>query len=188
MRFDEFVQQRNLAISAVDTFDGFVVEVGVPEGWYPFDSVTGMRMWACRSDPRSDIFCANAVLVTHGVEAELDAAELFTMLAEQQLGSVQCAHEQRRVLSAATEGPGFVGVLAMQINDKLGTIDSLTRTRIITNSEETMIAQLTVTALQDSPANRANIWLTVRPLDGAGPTAPDLCTCSPCTDISGDHQ
>lgn len=188
MRFDVFAQQRNLAITAVDRFDGFIVEVGVPEGWYPFDSATGMRIWVCRVDPRGDIFCANAVLTTHSVDAELDAAEVFAMLAEQQLRSVQCAHEQGRSISAATEGPGVVGVLAMQIDDKLGTIDSLTRTRIITNPKETMIAQLTVTALQDSPANRAKIWLTVRPRDGAGPAAPSPITGGTQTGTWGDHR
>lgn len=188
MRFDEFAQQRNLAITAVDRFDGFIVEVGVPQGWYPFDSATGMRIWVCRSDPRSDIFCANAVLITHSVEARLDADEVFAMLAVQQLESVQCVYEQRRTLSAATDGPGVVGVLAMQIDDKLGTIDSLTQTRIITNPKETMISQLTVTALQDSPASRAKIWLTVRPRDGAGPTAPSPYTGSTHTDTWGDHR
>lgn len=159
-------------MTSVDRFDGFIVEVGVPRGWYPFDSTTGMRIWVCRTDPRIDVFCANAVLTTHRVEAKLDAAEVFTMLARQQLESVQCANEQHRALTPATEGPGIVGVLAIQIDDKLGTIDSLTRTRVITVDEETMIAQLTLTALRDSPANRAKIWLTVRPRDGAGPTVP----------------
>ncbi|MEZ0051337.1 hypothetical protein ABIA30_002335 [Mycobacterium sp. MAA66] len=188
MRFDEFAQRHNLAISPIDRFDRFVVEVGVPQGWYPFDSATGMRIWACRSDPRIDVFCANAVLITHRVEAKLDAHEVFAMLSEQQLESVQCAYEQRRTLSAATEGPGVVGVLAMQINDKLGVLDSLTRTRIITNPKETMIAQLTVTALQDSPANRANIWLTVRLRDDGSPTAPILYSGGPDTDAWRDHR
>lgn len=188
MRFGEFAQQRNLAIIPVDQFDGFVVEVGVPQGWYPLHSATGMRIWACRSDPRIDIFCANAVLTTHRVGTKLDAGEVFATLAEQQLESVQGAQEQRRTLIAATEGPGVVGVLTMQINDKLGTIDSFTRTRIITNDNETMIAQLTVTALQDSPANRAKIWLAVRPRGEASPTAPSPHSGSTRTDAGGYHR
>jgi hypothetical protein len=188
MRFDEFAQRHNLAVSPIDRFDGFVVEVGLPQGWYPFESTTGMRIWVCRTDPRSDVFCANAVLTTHRVEAKLDADEVFAMLAEQQLGSVPCTHEQTRTLSAATEGPGVVGVLTMQIDDKLGAIDSLTRTRIIANPQETMFSQLTVTALQDSTANRANIWLTVRLRDGAGPTAPSSYAGSTLTDAWGDNR
>ena len=172
MRFDEFLGQHGLRAVPVERFGGFVVEVGVPEGWYPFDSSVGVWIWACRSDPRIDVFCANAVLTMHRVESALDAGDVFAMLAEQQLESASGSHEQSRTLTAAAEGPGVVGVLAMEIADKLGVIESVTRTRIVTSEKETMIAQLTVTALRDSPANRAKIWLTVCTRGTSGPAAP----------------
>jgi surface antigen len=84
------------------------------------------------------------------------------MLVEQQLESVPGCVELSRALTAATDGPGAGGVLTMQIVDRLGTIDSVSRSRIITTDEETMIAQLTVTALEASPVDRAHVWLTVR--------------------------
>ena len=73
------------------------------------------------------------------------------MLVEQQLQSVSGCREQRRELAAATDGKGLVGVLAMQITDALGVIDSVSRSRIITTEQETLIAQLTVTGLYNSP-------------------------------------
>lgn len=51
MRFDEFVQTSGIVVSPVERFVGFVVEVGVPSGWEPFDSAFGARVWACRNDP-----------------------------------------------------------------------------------------------------------------------------------------
>lgn len=171
MRFDEFVEKYGIAVSPFDRFVGFAVEVGVPPGWEPFDSTPGMRVWVCRSDPRIEEFCANAVLTMHRVEAALDAGEVFTMLVEQQLQSVPGCHELHRELTVATEGAGSVGALAMQIAQKLGTIDSVSRSRIITAERDTLIAQLTVTALHDSPMDRANIWLSVRMGGAAGPVS-----------------
>jgi hypothetical protein len=162
MRFDEFVEKYGVAVSPVDRFAGFVVEVGVPADWEPFDSAPGARVWVCRDDPRIDEFCANAVLTMHRVEAPLDASEVFAMLADQQLQTVPGCHELHRELAAATEGAGVVGALAMQITHELGTIDSVSRSRIITAEQETLIAQLTATALHVSPVDRRNIWLTVR--------------------------
>jgi len=49
----------------------------------------------------------------------------------------------------------------MTIDSEFGTIDSISRTRIITGAEETQIAQLTLTALHDSPVNWDNIHLRV---------------------------
>ncbi|MDT5002516.1 MAG: hypothetical protein QOK12_4621, partial [Mycobacterium sp.] len=37
MRFDDFVDKYGVVVSAVDQFAGFVVQVGVPPGWEPFD-------------------------------------------------------------------------------------------------------------------------------------------------------
>jgi hypothetical protein len=168
VRFDEFVEKCGVAVSPVDRFARFVVEVGVPQGWEPFDSAPGARVWVCRDDPRIDEFCANAVLTMHRVDAPLDTSEVFAMLADQQLQTVPECHELHRELAAATEGAGVVGALAMQITHELGTIDSVSRSRIITAEQETLIAQLTVTALHDSPADRASVWLTVRKVVASG--------------------
>lgn len=169
MRFDEFVRESGVSVSPVDRFVGFVVEVGVPPGWEPFDSAVGVRVWVCRSDPFIDVFCANAVLTMHRVEAPLDPGEAFAMLVEQQVQSVPDCHELRCEHAAATEGAGIVGLLAMQIAHELGTVDSVSRSRIITAEQETLIAQLTVTALHDSPVDRAHVWLTARPGPAASP-------------------
>ncbi|OBI42002.1 LpqN/LpqT family lipoprotein [Mycobacterium colombiense] len=166
MRFDEFVRQSGVSVSPVDRFVGFVVDVGVPRGWEPFDSAVGARVWICRSDPCIDVFCANAVLTMHRVEAAVDPAEAFAMLVEQQLQTAPDCSELRRELTAATEGAGITGLLAMQIEHELGTVDSVSRSRIITAEQETLITQLTVTALHDSPVDRTQIRLKVRP----GPT------------------
>lgn len=103
----------------------------------------------------------------HRVEAPLDAGEVFTMLVEQQLQSVPNSVELHREFAAATEGPGIVGLLAMRIAHELGIVDSVSRSRIITAEQETLIAQLTVTGLHDSPVDRAQIWLKAR----TGPVA-----------------
>ncbi|GAB1815687.1 hypothetical protein MUNTM_47260 [Mycobacterium sp. MUNTM1] len=162
MRFDEFIEQRGLAVFPVDRFAGLVVGVGLPRGWEPFDSAVGVRVWAWRADPYIDVFCANAVLTMHRVEALLDPAEVFAMLSEQQLYAAPKCHELHRQIAAATEGAGIGGTLAMQIEHELGTIDSATHSRIITAEQETLIAQLTITARRDSPVDRANIWLQAR--------------------------
>ncbi|OBH48211.1 hypothetical protein A5687_15620 [Mycobacterium mantenii] len=169
MRFDEFVQESGVSVSPVDRFVGFVVDVGVPPGWEPFDSAVGARVWVCRNDPCIDVFCANAVLTMHRVEAPLDPAQAFAMLVEQQLQSVPGCRELRRELAAATEGSGIAGSLAMRIAHDLGTVASVSRSRIITAEQETLIAQLTVTALHDSPVDRAQMWLKVRPGPAAVP-------------------
>ncbi|BBU23410.1 hypothetical protein [Mycobacterium xenopi] len=169
MRFDEFTEKHGLVVSPVNRFAGFLVEVGAPKGWEPFDSAPGVRVWACRDDPCIDVFCANAVLTMHRVKAPLDPAEVFTMLSEQQLQSAPGCHEVRRELGPAGESGGIQGLLAMQITHELGAIDSASESRIITAGQETLIAQLTVTALHDSPVDRAHIRLTVRPGAAAGP-------------------
>lgn len=188
MRFDQFVQKSGVSVSPVDRLPGFMVQVGVPPEWDPFDSAVGVRVWVCRSDPHIKEFCANAVLTMHRVAASLDTGEVFAMLAEQQLQSVSECHEVSRSLAAATEGPGFVGVLTLQIDDALGTIDSVSRTRIITSKQETMIAQLTVTALRESPVNRADAWLTVRQAAGTGsPAAGRYHGGAPVTGVGGNN-
>lgn len=173
MRLEEFLEQHSLAVFPVDRFAGYVVEVGVPPGWDLFNSVLGMRVWVCSDDPRRDEFCANAVLTMHRVEGVLEAGDVFTMLTEQQLHSVPGCRELHRELAAATDGPGVAGALFTRIADELGTIDSVSRSRIISAEQETLIAQLTVTALQDSPVDRAHIWLSVQMGAATGPTSAD---------------
>lgn len=168
MRFDEFVRETEIVVTPVERFAGFRVEVGIPAGWEPFDADVGVRIWACSNDPCIETFCANAVLTMHRVESALDPGETFAMLAEQQLQSVPGAHEVGREIAEATEGAGVTSLLAMQIADVLGTIDSVSRSRIIRTEEETMIAQLTVTALHDSPVDRTQVWLTVQPATVTG--------------------
>lgn len=161
-RFDDFLERTGITVFAVDQFAGFSVEVGLPPSWELFNSAVGVRVWVCRTDPPTSVFAANAVLTMHCVKAALDAHEVFTMLVEQQLQSVpQCA-ELHRDLAAATEGTGSIGVLAMQIAHELGTIESVSRSRIITAEQETLIAQLTVTALRTSPVDLSHIWMSVR--------------------------
>jgi hypothetical protein len=70
-------------------------------------------------------------------------------------------HEMHRRTGAATEGAGVAATLALQILDPLGVIDSTSQTQIFTTEETTLIAQLTVSALHDSPVDRTNIWLTI---------------------------
>jgi hypothetical protein len=168
MRFDEFVEGSDIAVCSVDLFTGLVVEVGVPPGWEPFDSAVGVRVWVRRTDPRIEAFCANAVLTMHRVEAVLDAEGVFAMLADQQRRSVRGCHELHRELGDATEGPGGVGVLALEITHELGAIDSVSQSRIITTEQETLIAQLTATALHDSPVERGDVRLNVRMGAAAG--------------------
>lgn len=162
MRFDEFLAQNGIAAFPVDRFDGFTVDVGVAPDWEPFDSAVGIGVWVCRSDPYSDKFCANAVLTLHHVDDSLDAGDVFAMLSEQQVRLIPGCRELNRELAAATEGAGIAGILTMQINHQLGTIDSISRSRIITTERATLIAQLTLTVLHDSPVDRENIWLSVR--------------------------
>lgn len=171
MRFDEFTEEHGLAVSPVDRFVGFVVEVGVPPGWEPFESAEGVRVWVCRADPCIDVFCANAVLTMHRVEASLDPPEVFAMLSDQQLQSAPKCRELHREFTAAREGPGSAGTLAIQIAHELGTIDSTSQSRIITAERETLIAQLTVTALHDSPMDGSGVWLTTRSGPVTNPTS-----------------
>ncbi|BBY08021.1 LpqN/LpqT family lipoprotein [Mycobacterium noviomagense] len=186
MRFDEYTEKHGLAVSPVDEFAGFIVEVGVPPGWEPFDSAPGVRVWAWRDDPCIDVFCANAVLTMHRVKAPLNPAEVFAMLAEQQLQSAPGCHEVRREMSPGGESVGVQALLAMQITHELGTIDSASQSRIITAGHETLIAQLTVTARHDSPVDRSHVRLTVRRGAAAGP-APSGHQRAPVIATRDDH-
>lgn len=162
MRFDDFVSEHAVTVAAVDQFSGYVVRVGLPASWVPFDAAVGLRVWVCRSGPRIDEFCSNAVLTMHSVDAALDAREVFGMLIEQQLHFAPNGRERLRELAPASEGAGMVGMVAMHIPFERGTVASESRSRIIVTEEQTLVAQLTVTALQDSPLDRASVWMTVR--------------------------
>ena len=172
MRFDEFLNARGVAVSLVDGFVGYVLQVGLPPDWEPVDSTAGVQVWACRDDPRIDEFCANAVLTMHRLAAPLDAGDVFAMLADQQLHSMPKSRERHRDLAPATDGAGVLGSLAMEITTDLGTLDSVSRTRIVTTERETLIAQLTISALHDSPVDRDHVWLTVRTGAATGSASP----------------
>ncbi|BBX07644.1 hypothetical protein MAIC_24470 [Mycolicibacterium aichiense] len=134
----------------------------LPPGWDPYDSAPGVALWVCRSDPLANEFCANAVLTMHRVEAVLDCGEVFAMLADQQLQSVPGCRERSRQLTAAEEGSGVAGTLAMEFAHQFGPLDSICRSRIAAMEPETLIVQLTTSVLRDSPVVREPIQLTVR--------------------------
>lgn len=163
MRFDEFLIGSGIPAGAVDRLDGFTVEVGLPPDWEPVDAVPGLQAWVCPDDPRATEFCANAVLTLHRIDAALDPAEVFAMLSEQQLHSVPGTCELHREFTSPAEGPGAAGTLALQIAQDFGIVDSISRCRIVAAEQGTLIAQLTLTALHDSPADRTRISLAVRP-------------------------
>lgn len=161
MRFDEFVAEFGIAVLPVDRCAGCDVRVDLPLGWEPFDAAPGVAVWVCRSDPLAKEFCANAVLTMHRVQAVLDCDEVFMMLAEQQLQSVPGCHEQSRDLTAAAEGSGIAGTLAMEFAHQFGPLDSICRSRIVAMDQETLIVQLTTSVLRDSPVVREPLGLAV---------------------------
>ena len=171
MRFDDYARARNIGIGPVDHVNGVVVEVGLPPEWEPFNSSPGMQVWFWRGDPRIAEFGANAVLTMNIAEEPLDPFEVFAMLCEQQVGMVPGAVELHRESAAASEGPGIAGSLAMNIDSQFGTIGSVSLSRITATTRGTLIAQLTITALGDSPVNWESIWLYVKPCAPAGSTA-----------------
>jgi hypothetical protein len=170
VRFDDFVALHGIGVSSADEFDGYAVAVVLPPDWEEFDAVPGSKVWSWRADPFIAKFGANAVLTMSRVAAPLDSAEVFDMLCEWQLHMVPGVRLRHRGQQPAVEGPGIVGSLLMDIDTtEYGLIDSASRTRIITTEEETLIAQLTITALNDSPVDRAHIRLAVALADAAGP-------------------
>lgn len=74
----------------------------------------------------------------------MDAGEVFAMLVEQQLQSVPGSRELRREFGAGAEGAGAKGLLATQVPQDVGLIDSVSRSQIMTAERHTLIAQLTV--------------------------------------------
>ena len=161
MRLDEFLDNSGIPVAVVEQFDEYAVDVALPPGWEPFQSPPGTRVCIWRADPVGARFCANVVLTMSQVEAALDPAEVFPMLCQWQLLMVPGTQETSRELAHANEGPGLIGTLALHIPSDFGLLDSESVTRILTAQRRTLIAQLTLTALPESPVDRNNIGLAV---------------------------
>jgi len=166
--FDEFISENGIPITVADQFDGYAVDVALPPGWEPFESAPGTRVCIWRGDPFRKQFCANVVLTMTQIEAVLDPAAVFAMICEWQAQLMPGTQEKARNLSPATEGPGDVGTLALHMTADIGPLESMSVTRILNTEKATLIAQLTLTALPDSPVDRANIGLAFTHVD---PTA-----------------
>jgi hypothetical protein len=169
MRFDEFLDRNGLSVEAIDQFDGYFVEVAVPLGWEAAASAAATRVWIWRDDPCREQLCANAVLTLSRVEAVLDPAEVLSMLCDGQAQLLPGIHEVHRESSVAAEGPGVRGILALVINTDIGVLECVVAARIIAADQQTLIAQLTVTALPESPVDPSAIGFGVVPAAWAGP-------------------
>jgi len=161
LRLDEFLGEHDIHMSAVEQFPEYAVDVALPSNWEPFQSPPEARVCIWRGDPDRDRFCANVVITMSQIEAVLDPAEVFSMLCEWQAHLVPGTKETSRDLFDATEGPGIVGTHTMYIPSATGLLDSESITRIATTQQHTVIAQVTLTALPESPVDRANIGLAV---------------------------
>jgi hypothetical protein len=161
MRLDEFLDKDGIPTAVVEQFDDYSVDVALPSGWEPFQSPPGARVCIWRADPSGARFFAYVVLTMTQAEAVLDPAEVFSMLCQWQLHTVPGTQETSRDLSGATEGPGVVGTLGLQIPSDTGLLESESVTRILSTQQHTLIAQLTLTALPGSPVDRNHIGLAV---------------------------
>lgn len=171
MRLDEYLHQHEILAIPVEKFDGFEVEVEGPQDWEAVESQPGMRIWIWPDDPCRPQFCANAVLTMHRVPARIDSDEVFEMLCDEQVQLVPRCHERYRASQPADNGMGINGMLSSQFDSEFGAIASASQTRIIPLAQETLIAQLTLTALLESPANWADVRLVVTPTGSAANTA-----------------
>ncbi|MCV7179926.1 LpqN/LpqT family lipoprotein [Mycolicibacterium sphagni] len=160
-RFDEFVKRHNVSAIPADRFPGFTVKVGLPAGWVLLESAPGIRIWVDVNDPDIERFCTNAVLTMHRVKASLDASEVFAMLVNQQVQSIPVYRETQREINLTMDGAGVAGMLVLEVADDLGPVRTLCRSEIATTTDETLVAQLTVTAMRDSPSNLKGIWLSM---------------------------
>lgn len=178
VRFDEYVAERRIVVTPTDEFDGYSVTVGLPPDWELFDpavlgELPGKLIWGWPADPFIDRFGANAVLSMSRVRASLDPIEVFAMLCEWQTHMVEGTRERARTVATATDGPGVVGLLVIEVaTETYGRVGSASRTRIIPAGPETLIAQLTITALIESPVDFADTGLTVAQVELTGPAAP----------------
>ena len=169
MQFEEFLNRDGISVEAVDQFDGYLVEVVVPPGWEASESPAATRVWVWRHDPCCEQFCANAVLTLSRVGAALDPTEVFSMLCEGQAQMLPGIHEVHRELAPTHEGPGVRGILALRINTDIGVLECVVAACIIPADQQTLIAQLTVTALPESPVDTKAIGFGVLPAAWAGP-------------------
>ncbi|WP_201274383.1 hypothetical protein [Mycolicibacterium sp. CH28] len=91
------------------------------------------------------------------------------MLVNQQVQSIPAFRETHREIDPTMNGAGVAGTLGLELADELGCVQSLCRSEITATTEETLVAQFTVTAMRDSPANLEEFWLSVGVMDrGAG--------------------
>lgn len=161
LRLDEFLGNHDILMSVVEQFPEHAVDVALPPDWEPFQSPPDARVCIWRGDPDRERFCANVVLTMNQIEAVLNPAEVFSALCEWQAQLVPGTQETSRELANANEGPGVVGTLALQFPSGYGLLDSESVTRILNTNQRTLVAQLTLTALPESPVDRANIGLAV---------------------------
>lgn len=96
------------------------------------------------------------------------------MLCDEQVQIVSGCHERYRSWHPSEDGIGITGTLSSQFDSELGTISSVTHSRILTHAEQTLLAQLTLTALVSSPVNWTNIRMTFIPTDSAPHPAESL--------------
>ena len=162
MRFDEYLAANNISAVAVEGFDGYAVNVAVPLDWDPVDTGS-IPVWVWREDPAKAVFCATLVLTQSRVAADLDPAEVFDMLCAWTIDSFPTTYEFSREIDQAGDGPGIMGRFGMLIHCDIGVVSSESLTRIIRTEDHTLITQLTLTAMADSPVDRARIFLAVRP-------------------------
>lgn len=172
MRFDEFVHQNGISLAAVDQFDGYLVEVAVPPDWEGVQSSSNTPVLVWRDRHSQEPFCANAVLTMSQAEAALNPDDVFAMLCEWQLQMMPGMLEVQRESGAAHAGPGVLGIFDLLINTDVGLLQSVVMSRIIATDTRTLIAQLTFTALADSPVHRSQIGFGVIPASEAAPTPP----------------
>ena len=175
LRFDEFVARHRIVVTPVPQFQGFAVSVVLPPDWEPFDAahlppMPGNRVWTWPADPLIAQFGANAVLSMSQAESPVDPSAVFDMLCEWQLHMVEGSRERHRSIAPAVDGSGVIGNLTMEIPSEYGLIGSESITRIVATATQTLIAQLTISALIESPVDAAHIRLIVEP----AATGPDL--------------
>ena len=186
IRFDEYITANNVIVAAVDRFDDYTATVALPPDWEPITSAPATRAWVWRADPFRTRFCASVVLTHTLLEATPDPAETFTMLCAWNANLFPATYEYIREVEAANDGPGLLGRFAMLMNADVGVVTIESLTRIITTQQHTLIAQLTLTALAESPIDRPQIRLTMTPAQSrwAAPD-PDHAAAAPRTEGSG---
>lgn len=185
MRFDEYLAANNASVVAVDQFDDYAVNVAVPLDWDPVDTAADTPVWVWREDPSKAVFCANLVLTQSRVAAIIDPKEAFDMLCAWTIDSFPTTHEFSREVAPASEGPGILGRFGMLIHCDIGVVSSESLTRIIGTEDQTLITQLTLTAMAGSPVDRANIFLAVRPAAWAGADPTRFHERAPLTGVEG---